>query len=239
MPAIIAPTWPRDPNFPSVLQGIFLPSCRHRLDPLTSLSAASWQDLQASCQCRRPRHCRYHRRDSDCPPPFFTSKFLPTTPSTRLPIDIPAPPLPWFCILLLLLASRPFLLLPCPLDHPSCSSIFFLSQPVTNISFPHRHPNNSCCLLRLHRKKSPRQKEEGQRSHAGKGDGVFKSAFRHDFLLTASSGLWALHSNRCSGIHTKPQVHVQSRQCCTQTKRKEQGYLVMPAALLDLTHRSQ
>ncbi len=36
MPAIIAPAWPRDPNFPSVLQEIVLPSCWHRLDPLSS-----------------------------------------------------------------------------------------------------------------------------------------------------------------------------------------------------------
>jgi hypothetical protein len=123
--------------------------------------------------------------------------------------------------------------------HHSHSSIFFPSQPVTNISFPHRHPDDCHCSLHLHRKKSPRQKEEGQRSHAGKGDGVFKSAFRHDSLLTASSGLWAPHSNRCGGIDTKPQAHVQSWQWCTQTKHKEQGYLVMPAALLDLTRCGQ
>jgi hypothetical protein len=61
-----------------------------------------------------------------------------------------------------------------------------------NISFPHRHPDDCHCSLHLHRKKSPRQKEEGQRSHAGKDDGVFKSAFRHDSLLTASSGSWAM-----------------------------------------------
>ncbi len=150
-----------------------------------------------------------------------------------------APPLPQFRVLLLLLASHPFLLLPCPSDHRSGSSIFFPLQPVTNISFPHCHPNDCHCSLHLHCKKSPRQKEEGQRSHAGKGDGVFKSAFRHDSLLTASSGLWAPHSNRCSGIDTKPQAHVQLRQRYTQTKREEHGYLVMPAALLDLTRRGQ
>ncbi len=82
-------------------------------------------------------------------------------------------------------------------------------QPMTNISFPHHHPNNCRCSLHLHRKKFPRQKDEGQRSHAGKGNGVFKSTFRHDSLLTASSGLWAPHSNRCSRIDTKPQAHVQ------------------------------
>jgi hypothetical protein len=31
-------------------------------------------------------------------------------------------------------------------------------------------------------------------------------------LLTAFSGSWAPHSNRCGGIDTKPQAHVQSRQ---------------------------
>ncbi len=222
MPAIIAPAWPRDPNFPSVLQGTVLPSCRHCLNPLSSLSAARWQDPRASCPCRRPRRCHYHRRNSNHPPPLSMSKFLPTTPSTRLPINIPTPPLPWFCLLLLLLASRPFLLLPCPLDHRSRSSIFFLSQPMTNISFHHRHLDDCLCSLHLHCKKSPRQKEEEQRSHAGKGNGVFKNAFRHDSLLTAFSGSWVPHSNRCGRIDTKPQAHVQSRQWCTQTKCKEQ-----------------
>ncbi len=154
MPAIIAPAWPRDPNFPSVLQGTVLPSCWHCLDPLLFLSAASWQDPQASCPCHCPCRCRYHRHDSNRLPPLSTSKFLPTTPSTRLPINIPAPLLPWSCLLLLLFATCPFLLLPFPSDHRSCSTIFFPSQPMMNISFPHHHPDDCHCSLHLHCKKS-------------------------------------------------------------------------------------
>ncbi len=45
----------------------------------------------------------------------------------------------------------------------SCSSIFFRWEPVTNISFPHCHPNDRCCSLHLHHQKSPRRKEEGRR----------------------------------------------------------------------------
>jgi hypothetical protein len=83
------------------------------------------------------------------------------------------------------------------------------------ISFPHRHPNDCHCSLHLHRKKSPKQKEEGQRSHASKGDGVFKSAFRHDSCLSPTYG--------CGGIDTTPQAHVQLQKLCTQMKLNEQG----------------
>ncbi len=50
------------------------------------------------------------------------------------------------------------------------------------------------------------------RSHAGKGNGVFKSTFCHDFLLEASSGLWAPLFYRCGRIDTTPQAHMELQQ---------------------------
>jgi hypothetical protein len=49
-------------------------------------------------------------------------------------------------------------------------------------------------------------------SHAGKGNGVFKSTFRHDSCLSPTYGY--------GGINTTPQANVQLQQLCTQTKRE-------------------